>query len=160
MTTAAAGRPGPGIRRRDRDTGSAVVEFCWLAVLLLVPLAYAVLAVFELQKAAYAVSSAAREAGRAFVTAASAADASDAALTAARIAAADHRLDLGSSQLRISCAPDPSCPLVPGQQVEIAIDLRVPLPLAPPVLAGGAPASVAVGGRHVEFLDRYRGTAR
>ena len=55
-------------RRRD-DRGTALVEFVWLAILLLVPLLYVVLAVFETQRAAYAASAAARSATRAFVTA-------------------------------------------------------------------------------------------
>ena len=56
--------------RRDRgESGTALVEFVWLAILLIVPLLYIVLAAFDTQRAAYAASSAARSAGRAFVTA-------------------------------------------------------------------------------------------
>jgi Flp pilus assembly protein TadG len=54
--------------RRD-DSGTAIIEFVWLAIILLVPLLYVVLAAFDTQRAAYAASAAARSAGRAFVTA-------------------------------------------------------------------------------------------
>lgn len=142
-------------QRRD-DGGSAIVEFCYLALLLLVPLAYAMLTLFQLQKAAYAVSSASREAGRAFVTAPDAGAGYGAALAAARVAASDHRLSLGADALSIGCSPDPSCSLVPGERVEIRVDVQVPLPLVPRVFDGALPASVAVSGRHVETVDRYR----
>ena len=49
---------------RNDDGGNAIIEFVYLAVLLMVPLVYVLLTVFRVQGAAYAVSSAAREAGR------------------------------------------------------------------------------------------------
>ncbi|MFI5955247.1 hypothetical protein [Cryptosporangium sp. NPDC051539] len=55
----------PGHRRPRGDDGSAIIEFVWGGVLLLVPLLYVVLAVFEVQRNAFAVTEAAREAGRA-----------------------------------------------------------------------------------------------
>jgi len=62
--------PGRGPARRARsERGSAVVEFVFLTVLLLVPLFYLVMTVSRVQAGAYAASAAAREAGRAFVTA-------------------------------------------------------------------------------------------
>lgn len=145
--------------RRGDDRGSAIVEFCYLALLLLVPLAYAMLTLFQLQKAAYAVSSASREAGRAFVTSPDAGTGYGAALAAARIAASDHRLNLRADAVNIGCSPDPACSLLPGQRVEIRVDVQVPLPLIPRVLAGAVPASVAVSGRHVETVDKYRATS-
>ena len=51
------------------ERGSAVVEFVFLAVLLMVPLFYLVMVLARLQAGAYAVSGAAREAGRAYTTA-------------------------------------------------------------------------------------------
>ena len=51
------------------DEGTAIVEFVWLSVLLLIPLVYVVLGVFEVQRTALAASTAARSAGRAFLTA-------------------------------------------------------------------------------------------
>jgi hypothetical protein len=146
-------------RLRD-DVGGAIVEFCWLAVLLLVPLTYVVLTVFEVQKAAYAASSATREAGRAFVSSASAEAAYADALVAARIAAADHGLDLGPDEVVIACSPDPGCPPTADQRIEVRVGLSVPLPLVPRLLHGAVPAWVAVSGRHVETVDRYGAVAR
>ena len=61
----------PGLRHglRGEEQGSALVEFTWLAILLMVPLLYIVLTVFEVQRAAFGVSTAARAAGRAFTQA-------------------------------------------------------------------------------------------
>lgn len=50
---------------RARERGNALVEFTWLAVLLMIPLVYLMLTVFQVQKAAYAMEAASREAGRA-----------------------------------------------------------------------------------------------
>ena len=47
-----------------------MVEFVFLAVLVMVPLFYLVMTLSRLQAGAYAASTAAREAGRAYVTAA------------------------------------------------------------------------------------------
>jgi Flp pilus assembly protein TadG len=49
------------------DSGNAIVEFVYLAVLLMVPLVYLLLTIFRVQGAAYALSSATREAGRVYV---------------------------------------------------------------------------------------------
>lgn len=145
---------------RRGDAGSAIVEFCFLAVLLMVPLTYIVLTAFRVQSAAYAVSSATREAGRAFLLSPGSGEgAYSDALAAARIAAADHGLELGAGDLSLSCSPDPACPLVAGQRVEVRVGLQVPLPLVPRVFDGRLPASVAVAGEHVESVDRFRADA-
>ena len=57
------------MNRTRNESGTAIVEFVWLAILLIVPMLYIVLAAFDTQRAAYAASAAARSAGRAFVTA-------------------------------------------------------------------------------------------
>ena len=54
---------------RREEEGNAIVEFCWLAILLLIPLLWIVLSVFEVQRGAFATSSAARAAARAYVLA-------------------------------------------------------------------------------------------
>ena len=41
---------------RRTDDGTALVEFVWLSLVLLVPLLYVLLAVFEVQRTAYAAS--------------------------------------------------------------------------------------------------------
>jgi Flp pilus assembly protein TadG len=55
-------------RTRGDEAGTALVEFTYLAVLLMVPLLYVVLSVFDVQRAAFGVTEAARQAGRTWVT--------------------------------------------------------------------------------------------
>ena len=50
--------------RRRSERGSAIVEFQFLGILLLVPLVYILLAVLDVQRTSYGVTQAAREAGR------------------------------------------------------------------------------------------------
>ena len=61
-------------RRPTGDAGNALVEFTYLAVLLMVPLVYVLLAGFQVQRAAFGVTEAARQAGRAYARADSGAE--------------------------------------------------------------------------------------
>ena len=135
------------------DTGSAIVEFVGLAVLLMVPLVYLLLTVFQVQAAAYAVASAVREAGRAFVTAPSTLVAHDRAVAAAQLALADHGMPFDPGTLEITCQP--ACALVPDTRVNVHLSAAVPLPFVPEALGGGRLA-IGVDGEHVEVVDRYR----
>lgn len=144
--------------RFARDDGNAIVEFVYLAVLLMVPLVYVLLTVFAVQRAAYAVSSAAREAGRVFATSESVTGAGDRALAGARLVMADSGLTLAPRDLRITCSDQPC--LRPGSRVEVQIRYEVSLPLLPKVFDGKAPATVRVSGQHVEVVDRFREAAR
>ena len=141
-----------GVRGED---GNAIVEFVYLAVLLMLPLVYVLLTVFRVQAAAYAVSSAAREAGRVYATSERLGDAHGRAFSAARIVMADSSLDLAPDQLEISCSPSP-CGLQPGSQVNVVMTYRVALPLVPRFFADRAPASVRVTSRHLEVVDRFQ----
>lgn len=126
--------------RRASQRGTAVVEFVWLAILLLVPLLYIVLAVFEVQRSAFAVSAAARAAGRAFVLSPSEASASARAVAAARVAMADQDLDLDRASIAFTCAPDPANCLVSGSTVQVSVSYPVALPLVPTALGGNTPS--------------------
>ncbi len=136
------------------DEGNAMVEFVFLAVLLMVPLVYVLLTVFRVQGAAYAVSSAAREAGRVFTTTESSDGASDRAFAAAAMVMRDSGLALSPRELHIRCAADPC--LTPGATVDVSIAYRVALPLVPRVFHGSAPATVRVTSDHLEVVDRFR----
>ncbi len=131
-----------------------MVEFTFLAVLLLVPLAYIVVAAFTVQKAAFAVTAATREAGRAFVTADSAATAEARARAAAELAMRDQGLTLPDGALRISCGGS-EC-LTPGTAVTVELEYAVALPLVPNALGGRPLAAIRVHGHHVEVVDQYR----
>ena len=143
------------LRRRcpRGDGGNAIIEFVYLAILLMIPLTYLLLTVFRLQGATYAVSSATREAGRVFVTSASG-DADARAATAASIVMADSGLELDARQLSIRCSARPC--LTPGANVEVTIGYDVALPFLPRFLDGALPASIHVEGRHLEVVDRFR----
>lgn len=147
------------LRRRcpGGDGGNAIVEFVYLAILMMIPLAYLLLTVFRVQGAAYAVSSATREAGRVFVTSESN-EAEARATTAASIVMADSGLDLAAGQLSVSCSARPC--LTPGANVEVAISFEVALPFLPRFLDGTLPASIHVEGRHLEVVDRFRPVSR
>jgi Flp pilus assembly protein TadG len=150
------------VRRRagagDVDAGNAIVEFVYLAVLLMVPLVYVLITVFRVQAASYAVSSAAREAGRVYATSQTVDGAGDRAFAAASIVMADSDLALGPGQLEITCSTA-RC-LEPGSQVNVVMTYNVALPLVPRFFADRAPASVRVTSRHLEVVDRYRTAAR
>lgn len=144
-------RPRP--RRRD-DSGSAIVEFLGLAVLLLLPLVYVLLTVFSVQRAAYAVSSASREAARVFVAAEDSATGEARAAAAVEIVLRDSGLSAGPGSMEVSCSARPC--LTPGATVTVVLLHEVALPLSPPFLAQAVPASVSVTGQHVEVVDRFR----
>lgn len=141
------------MRRGRGDEGSAVVEFCYLAVLLMVPLVYLIVAVFRLQAAAYGAAAAARDAGRAYVTSDAAAMADERARAAAGIVLRDQRVGLPLEQLSIACSSTPC--LTPAGSVTVRITLDVPVPGAP-ALFGAGPPSITVSATHVEIVDPYR----
>lgn len=125
-------------RRRHQD-GTAIVEFVWLAILLLVPLLYVVLAVFETQRASYAASAAARSASRAFVTSPDQATAYARAQAAARLAFGDQGIPTADFALVITCRPDPDRCLTPGSVVAAEVRSAAALPLMPTALGSNTP---------------------
>ena len=144
--------------RADGEDGNAIVEFVYLAVLLMIPLVYVLITVFRVQAASFAVSSAAREAGRVYATADDVDVAGPRAFAAASIVMADSDLPLDRDQLAITCSSDPC--LQPGSQVNVVMTYNVTLPLVPRFFLDRAPASVRVTSRHLEVVDRYRTAAR
>ena len=156
-------RTGSTLRERylprlaTEDSGNAVLEFLFLAVLLMVPLVYLLLTVFTVQRAAYAVSSASREAGRVFVAADSAALGRARAEQATAVVLRDSGLSAQPGGLDLTCSAQPC--LTPGATVTVVLTYAVDLPLAPPLLTDAVnkgAASIAVAGRHVEVVDRFR----
>ena len=144
----------PGSSAASDDSGNAVLEFVFLAVLLMIPLVYVLLTVFAVQRAAYAVSSASREAGRVFVAAQDAALGRQRAERATAIVLRDSGLTAQPGSLDLACSAQPC--LTPGATVTVVLTYLVELPLAPPFLAEALPVSVPVTGNHVEVVDRFR----
>jgi len=137
------------------ERGSALVEFTWLAILLMVPLLYIVLTVFEVQRAAFGVSTAARAAGRAFSQAPDESAAGRHATAAADLALGDQDLEIDRRSLDVACAPDPSNCLSPGAVVTVDVTYTVPLPLLPAVLGGQRP-SIRVEAEHTVPYGTFR----
>ena len=141
--------------RRGRDeSGTALVEVTWLAILLLVPLVYLVLAVYDVQRHAFAATAAARAAGRAFVLAPDVEQGTAAARAAAEVALADQDVDAGEVDLRLTCRPAGDC-LAPGSVVRVDVRTQVRLPLVPTALGGGAP-SIRVDASHSVPYGTFR----
>jgi Flp pilus assembly protein TadG len=143
-------------RSRERDErGNAVVEFSWLAILLLVPLIYVMLGVFDVQRASYGATAATRAAGRAFIIVPAGLSEEDArarAFEAARLAMKDQGMELAADQLTITC--NPAC-LEPGSTVTVELNTEVPLPLIPDALGGERPA-IHISASHTEPYGDYR----
>jgi RES domain-containing protein len=157
--------PSPHARRRveeattaamsPADAGSAIVEFCLLAVLLLVPIVYLTLALGRIQAGAFAAQGAAREAGRAFVTATDEASAQGRADAAAAIAFADQGFSEPSQVgIDVICAASPC--LTPDERVVVRSRVLVVLPGVPRLVDRFFPARVEVTARHVSTVDRFR----
>lgn len=121
------------------ERGSALVEFTWLGILLLVPLVYVVLSVFAVQRGAYAVSTASRSAARAYSLAPSEAEGLARAKASVHIALADQGLDSQGFDLVITCTPAGSC-LRPGATITVRLTTKVALPLLPDSLGGNTPS--------------------
>ena len=133
------------------DDGNALVEFSYLAVLLMIPLVYVLLTVFQVQRAAFGVTEAARQAGRAYATATDQAQGRARARVAADLALQDQGLVLCPS-----CLAPPTGQLVPGGTVRVRVEHRVVLPLLGGLFRGAVPPSIPVRATHVEVVDRFR----
>jgi hypothetical protein len=136
------------------QAGSAVVEFVFLAVLMMVPLFYLVMVLARLQAGAYGVSVAAREAGRAYVTAQVPAQAPSRAHSAAGLAFADQGFER-EGRIEIGCDGTPC--LRPAGRVQITASVSVPMPLVPALLSGIVPMRIPVSATHVATVDRFGG---
>lgn len=144
-------------RRLTDDEGSASLEFVTVGMIMLVPLVYLVLTMAAIQAGALAAEGAARQAARVFVQAADTGSAEAEAATAIEFALADHGVEPGSADVAISCRPRPEECLTRRGFVTVTIDLEVPLPLAPPVLAGGFPLSIPIHATATQQVSRFWG---
>lgn len=133
------------------DDGNALVEFTYLAVLLMVPLVYLLITVFQVQRAAFGVTEAARSAGRAYVKAETPAQAAARAQEAADLAMRDQIPGYGSAN--VSYPQPPS--LAPGSTVTVVVRHDVTLPILGG-LFGAIEPTIPVRATHVEVVDAFR----
>jgi Flp pilus assembly pilin Flp len=139
------------VSRRD-DDGSALVEFTYLAILLMVPLVYVLLTVFQVQRAAFGTTEAAREGARAYERA----GADDLGEQRARAAIGLALRDQGVTdepQVGFSCGAS-SC-FGPDGRVKVTVTSWVKLPLLGSVFGDARRGAIRVQSSHVEFADRY-----
>lgn len=135
---------------RDDDEGTALIEFIWLGLLLLIPLVYLVISLFSVQRSAFAVSAATRAAGRAWVTAPAGTDRHQRAQLAAHLAAADQGVTFDDAALTFSCSHE-CCPGTGTLHVRLTVDATLPGLAALDRRA----ARIPVTGRHDEVIDPY-----
>lgn len=142
--------------RNDNDNGSAVVEFIWLAILLMIPLVYVVLAALSVQRAAFASTTAARDAARAYATADSDVEGEQRAEAAVALAMHDQGIDWAPNGRVISCG---ECTFAPGSTFTVDLHTTVSLPFVPAWLCGDrCVAGIPVSAHHRERIDCFAGT--
>ncbi|WP_159707484.1 hypothetical protein [Arthrobacter sp. 18067] len=116
-------------RTCQAQKGSAVVEFTFLAVLLMVPLVYFVVTVGQIQAGSFAVVGAADQAAKVFVTSTDAKGARAAAEGTVLLALKDYGHIANQASIEIAC--DRTDCLSAGASVTVTVDLDIPLPLMP-----------------------------
>ena len=120
---------------RAADGGTAVVEFVVLAVLVMVPLAYAAVVVLKVHSATFTADTTSAASAR--------------ARSAARIALADYGLP--DPELSIACI-DGSC-LAPSSGIEVEVRTQVAIPFSP---FGDGRSVIPVSAVHQARVDTYR----
>src|SRR6478752_659766 len=113
----------------DAERGSAVVEFTFLCLLLMVPVVYFIITVGQLQGGSFAVVGAADQAAKVYVAQPDAASGRAAAEQAVQLALADYGHPAENARLETSC--DPADCTAPGSAVTVTVRLTVPLPFVP-----------------------------
>jgi Flp pilus assembly protein TadG len=117
------------LAEEDGEEGSAVVEFTFLALLLMVPLVYFIITVGQIQGASFAVVGAADQAAKVFVAQPNADAAQAAAEQAVLLALADFGHDTTSARVSTRC--DPADCQAAGTAVTVTVNLSVALPFVP-----------------------------
>jgi hypothetical protein len=140
------------------DEGRAIIEVIWLAVLVLIPVAYILISVLQVQSTSFAVAQAARDAGRIIDTAPSVAAGVEGALAAARQTLTDQHLASDDLSLTFTAAgagcdgPQVAPVLTAGE----TFDICVVAPLRLPLLPAGLTASNTVSGVYTYHVGEFR----
>ena len=142
-------------RLREGESGSAVVEFLGVALVLLIPTVYLIIALGQVQAATFAADGAARDAGRLIAQAETFERGVAEAALAVELAFADQGLDVdGASALEVTCQEDPC--LSPGAYLHLEVATDVPLPLTPPFLEDALSDTVRVQAEAMTAVDDFR----
>lgn len=154
----ASGGADSGGRAAAGDSGTAIVEFVFVAVLVMVPLVYLLVAVAVVQRSEVGVTDAAREGGRAFATSDTPGQAEVRMAAAVRLALDAQGLpddvEVRAVAAGSSCAAPAIRPtLEPGAQFVICVRRRVQVPAVPSILGGRGITTV---GRYAVHVDDFR----
>jgi Flp pilus assembly protein TadG len=145
--------------RAECEGGSAIVEFVFVAVMVLVPLVYLIVAVAVVQRSRLAVTNAARDVGRAVASADSSAEADDRAAVALRIALKNQGYSPSEVQVRYvqagaGCEASAITPtLTAGSAFAVCVVRRQGLPAVPTLVSGRGVTTI---GRYVVHMDDFR----
>lgn len=143
-------------RLRNRgERGSAVIEFVWVGLVLLVPVVWIVLSVFEVQRGTFAVHAAARAAGRAYALAPDDATGRARAEAIAQMTLRDQGAPGMPLTMEVSCTTAPDCHSGTSV-VTVRITSGVDLPLLPTMLRGGE-SSFVLESSHTVPIGQYVG---
>lgn len=138
--------------RTRGDEGNALVEFVYLAVVLMIPLVYVLITVFQVQRAAFGTTEAARQAARAYARAASVGQGQSQGQAAAALVLKDQGISSGATT-RFTCSG--GC-LVPGSSVKVTVTYFVKLPLLGHVFGDRRRGTIRIQASHTEHVDRFR----
>jgi len=147
--------------RLGTEDGNAIVEFVFLAVLIMLPLVYLIVAVAVVQRGRLATTNAARDVGRAIATSGGLGeDAPVRAQAALRIALANQGLRPSDVRLRYvaagadcQAAASQLPTLAPGAEFQVCVIRQQRLPAVPSVLSGRGITTI---GRYVVHVDDFR----
>jgi Flp pilus assembly protein TadG len=155
----------PGFRARldivvrEEDRASAIIEFIFVAVVVLIPLVYLVVAVAVVQRSQLAVTNAARDVGRSIAIARTPDGAENNAEVALRIALSRQGISPQDVELKyVTSADDCDSPsvtpnLAPGLEFAVCVTTHRQLPTVPSILSG---RGVTIIGRFVVHVDDYQ----
>lgn len=121
--------PGAGTSNDDAERGSAVVEFTFLSLLLMVPVVYFIITLGLLQGGSFAVVGAADQAAKVFAAQPDPLSGRAAAEQAVQLALADYGHAAQNATVETSCSPA-DCAAA-GTAVTVTVHLTVPLPFVP-----------------------------
>jgi hypothetical protein len=139
------------------ESGSALVEFVFIALVVFVPLVYIVAGFSAVQRGVFASTAAAREAGRAIGTAPDAATGMSRANRAAQLAVEDQ--SIAATDVRVAyAAAGVDCAnsggytptLAPGEEFSVCVTVTVRIPFLPEFID-----SNTATGQFVVERDRY-----
>ena len=139
------------------ETGSALVEFVFIALVVFVPLIYILAGFSAVQRGVFASTAAAREAGRAIGTAPDAVNgmsranrAAQLAVEAQSVAATDVRVAYAAAGVDCANSGGYTPTLAPGEEFSVCVRVTVRIPFLPEFID----ANTATGQFVVE-RDRY-----